>query len=47
MPYPEKLNELIKIVEKTRPERVERKRKGEEIYLIEYEDSLKQNKDEE
>ncbi|HDS30678.1 MAG TPA: FAD-binding protein, partial [Firmicutes bacterium] len=31
MPYPPELKELIKIVEKTRPERVDRKRKGEEF----------------
>ncbi|MCP4676012.1 MAG: FAD-binding protein [Deltaproteobacteria bacterium] len=31
MPYPRELKELIKAVEKTRPERIERKKKGEEI----------------
>jgi len=31
MPYPESLKELIKAVEKTRTERVERKNKGEEV----------------
>jgi succinate dehydrogenase/fumarate reductase flavoprotein subunit len=31
MPYPEKLKELIKIVEKTRPERVARKKAGQEV----------------
>ncbi len=31
MPYPEALKELIKKVEATRPERVERKKKGEEV----------------
>ncbi len=34
MPYPESLQELIKAVEKTRPERVERKRKGEEVPFL-------------
>lgn len=31
MPYPEKLKELIKIVEKTRPARVARKKAGQEV----------------
>ncbi len=31
MPYPPELKELIKVVEKTRPERIERKRRGEEF----------------
>jgi len=31
MPYPQDLQDLIKNVEKTRPERVERKRRGEEM----------------
>jgi succinate dehydrogenase/fumarate reductase flavoprotein subunit len=31
MPYPESLKELIKVVEKTRPERVAKKRAGEEV----------------
>ena len=31
MPYPEQLKQLIKAVEKTRPERVEKKKNGEEI----------------
>ncbi|MCU0693630.1 MAG: hypothetical protein MUF54_19750, partial [Polyangiaceae bacterium] len=31
MPYPEGLKELIKKVEATRPARVERKKKGEEV----------------
>ena len=34
MPYPAQLKELIKIVEKTRPERVERKKRGEEIPFL-------------
>ena len=34
MPYPAALQELIKAVEKTRPERVERKRKGEEVPFL-------------
>ena len=45
MPYPENLRKLIKKVEKTRPARVERKRKGEEfpaLPLEEREDLLKQ-----
>jgi len=31
MPYPEKLKELIKVVERTRPARVERKKAGQEV----------------
>jgi len=31
MPYPPELKELIKVVEKTRPERIARKRRGEEF----------------
>jgi succinate dehydrogenase/fumarate reductase flavoprotein subunit len=31
MPYPERLKEFIKVVEKTRPERVERKKAGQEV----------------
>ncbi|MCP4715924.1 MAG: FAD-binding protein, partial [Deltaproteobacteria bacterium] len=31
MPYPEKLREQIKIIEKSRPERVERKKAGQEV----------------
>jgi len=34
MPYPSELKELIKVVESTRTERVERKRKGEEIPFL-------------
>jgi len=34
MPYPEKLKELIKQVEKTRVERVERKKKDEEVPFL-------------
>jgi succinate dehydrogenase/fumarate reductase flavoprotein subunit len=34
MPYPKQLKELIKVVEKTRPERVERKLRGEEIPFL-------------
>ncbi len=34
MPYPEKLKELIKQVEKTRPERVERKKRDEEVPFL-------------
>jgi len=41
MPYTEELKELIKVVEKTRPERVERKKKGEEIPFL----SLDERKD--
>jgi len=41
MPYPESLKELIKAVEKTRPERVERKKKGEEVPFM----SLDERKD--
>jgi succinate dehydrogenase/fumarate reductase flavoprotein subunit len=41
MPYTEELKQLIKIVEKTRPERVERKKRGEEIPFL----SLDQRKE--
>ena len=34
MPYPEELKTLIKIVEKTRPERVARKREGKEFPML-------------
>jgi NADPH-dependent 2,4-dienoyl-CoA reductase/sulfur reductase-like enzyme len=34
MPYPEELKNLIKVVEQTRAERVERKKKGEEIPFL-------------
>ena len=34
MPYPPELKELITIVEKTRPDRVERKRKGQEFQSL-------------
>jgi len=34
MPYPEELKKLIKIVEKTRPERVERKKRNEEVPFL-------------
>ncbi len=48
MPYTQELKELIKIVEKTRPERVEKKRRGEEfpaMTLKEREDILKYHPD--
>ena len=48
MPYTPELKKLIKIVEKTRPERVERKRKGEEfpaMSLKEREEILKYHPD--
>ena len=48
MPYTPELKKLIKIVEKTRPERVERKRKGEEfpaMSLKEREEMLKYHPD--
>ncbi len=38
MPYPEKLQELIKAVEKTRPERVARKKAGEEVPFLSLDD---------
>ncbi len=38
MPYPAELKELIKVVEKTRAERVERKKKGEEIPFMSLEE---------
>ena len=38
MPYPQELKELIKIVEKTRPERVERKQSGEEFKALKLEE---------
>ena len=34
MPYTPELKELIKVVEKTRPERVERKKRGEEVPFL-------------
>ncbi|MBW2527733.1 MAG: FAD-binding protein [Deltaproteobacteria bacterium] len=34
MPYPQSLKELIKVVEKTRPERVERKKAGKEVPFL-------------
>ena len=34
MPYPPQLEELIKVVEKTRPERVERKKAGTEVPFL-------------
>ena len=34
MPYPEKLQKLIEVVEKTRPERVARKKAGEEVPFL-------------
>ncbi len=34
MPYTPELKELIKVVEKTRPERVAKKRAGEEIPFL-------------
>jgi succinate dehydrogenase / fumarate reductase flavoprotein subunit/L-aspartate oxidase len=34
MPYPEELKQLIKVVEKTRPERIARKQKGEEVPFL-------------
>ncbi len=48
MPYTSELKKLIKIVEKTRPERVEKKKKGEEfppLSLQEREDILKYHPD--
>jgi len=38
MPYPEQLKELIKVVESTRVDRVERKKKGEEVPFLSLED---------
>ena len=34
MPYPEELKQLIKVVESTRVERVERKKKNEEVPFL-------------
>ncbi|MCP4198300.1 MAG: hypothetical protein GY762_14205, partial [Proteobacteria bacterium] len=34
MPYPEELKQLIKVVEKTRPERIARKQNGEEVPFL-------------
>jgi len=48
MPYPEELKKLIKVVEKTRPERVARKREGKEfptMSLAEREEMLKYHPD--
>ena len=41
MPYPQELKELIKIVEKTRPERVEKKRRNEEVPFLSLEERQK------
>jgi succinate dehydrogenase/fumarate reductase flavoprotein subunit len=41
MPYPESLKELIKVVEKTRPERVAKKRAGEEVPFMSLEEREK------
>jgi succinate dehydrogenase/fumarate reductase flavoprotein subunit len=38
MPYPPELKELIKVVEKTRPERVARKKRGEELPFLSLEE---------
>jgi succinate dehydrogenase/fumarate reductase flavoprotein subunit len=38
MPYPEELKKLIKVVEKTRPERVARKREGKEFPFLSLEE---------
>jgi succinate dehydrogenase/fumarate reductase flavoprotein subunit len=38
MPYTPELKELIKVVEKTRPERVERKKRGEEVPFLKLEE---------
>jgi succinate dehydrogenase/fumarate reductase flavoprotein subunit len=48
MPYPEELKKLIKVVEKTRPERVARKKEGKEfptMSLAEREEMLKYHPD--
>lgn len=41
MPYPQELKELIKVVEKTRPERVTRKKKNEEVPFLSLEERKK------
>mgnify|MGYP001545656027 CR=1 FL=1 len=41
MPYTPELKELIKVVEKTRPERVERKKRGEEIPFLDLDERKK------
>ena len=41
MPYPEKLEELIKVVEKTRPERVARKKEGKEVPFLDLDERKK------
>ena len=41
MPYPQKLKELIKTVEKTRPERVEKKKRNEEVPFLSLEERKK------
>ncbi|MFH1626208.1 MAG: FAD-binding protein [Pseudomonadota bacterium] len=41
MPYPKELKELIKIVEKTRPERVARKKRNEEVPFLSLEERQK------
>jgi len=41
MPYPQELKELIKVVEKTRPERVARKKKNEEVPFLSLEERKK------
>jgi succinate dehydrogenase/fumarate reductase flavoprotein subunit len=41
MPYPQELKELIKIVEKTRPERVEKKKRNEEVPFLSLEERQK------
>jgi len=38
MPYPQELKDLIKVVEKTRPERVERKKRNEEVPFLSLDD---------
>jgi len=41
MPYPQELKELIKVVEKTRPERVAKKKKNEEVPFLSLEERKK------
>jgi len=41
MPYPESLKELIKVVEKTRPERVAKKKAGEEVPFLDLDERKK------
>ncbi|MGD8395781.1 MAG: FAD-binding protein [Candidatus Eiseniibacteriota bacterium] len=41
MPYTPELKELIKVVEKTRPERVERKKRGEEVPFLDLDERQK------